>query len=423
MEFFLVAAFFAFFICLAWVNFRYAVCLLLLLLPGYLIRFNLGPLPSTLLEISFGSIALVWLVRYFRSDWEVIKSFFLQYRALFALIFIFFFASLIAAFANPIPLKALGIWRAYFLEPIILFLILIGRHKEIPPKDLLKFLAWSSVGVSLMAIIQKITGHFYPPSLWDDQLFGRPTSFFTTPNAIGLYLVPILILLAPAAARIIQKKREPGDWWMMSILLAGVLAVLLSFSQGAWAAIVAGLIVFGFLFGQRRLTASVLVIIIFTLALAPNIRNAFLFQDQAGQNRLTLWKYSTEYLTKTPTNFILGSGLRRFFTEVQQPYYNVQEMERLIYPHNIFLNFWLETGLLGVLSFVGILIYLFYLAANIFKKNRLFGAAIAGALTAFAVHGLVDVPYFKNDLAMIFWIITAAIVIIASNLSKEKTAS
>ncbi len=28
-------------------------------------------------------------------------------------------------------------------------------------------------------------------------------------------------------------------------------------------------------------------------------------------------------------------------------------------------------------------------------------------MTALLIHGLVDVPYFKNDLAMLFWIIYA----------------
>ncbi len=422
MEILLISAFFIFSACLAWINFRYALCFFILLLPAYIIRFYLGPLPSTLLEISFGSLALVWLIKYARKDWCEIKNFFQQHKVLFVLIFIFLFSTLIAAFANPIPLKALGIWRAYFFEPIIVFFILAGRSKEAPPKDLIKFLAWSTVSISLLAIIQKITGNFYPPSLWNDELFGRPTSFFTTPNAIGLYLVPILLLLIPSVIRILQKKRESGDSLILLIFLTGLFATILSFSQGAWAAIAVGFIIFIFLFGKRRLAVSTFIVLVLCLLLAPNIRQAFLFQDQAGQNRVTLWKYSTQYLTKTPTNFVLGSGLRRFFTEVQKPYYNVKEMERLIYPHNLFLNFWLETGLLGMLSFIGILLYLFYIGLKIFKKDHLLGAAIAASLIAFVIHGLVDVPYFKNDLAVIFWLI-AATIIASSDFIKEKTAS
>jgi O-antigen ligase len=80
-------------------------------------------------------------------------------------------------------------------------------------------------------------------------------------------------------------------------------------------------------------------------------------------------------------------------------------MERLIYPHNIALNFWTEIGFFGMLSTVGILGYLFYLGFKIYKNDILWGAGLVGTLIVIVTHGLVDVPYFKNDLAMLFWII------------------
>ena len=85
-------------------------------------------------------------------------------------------------------------------------------------------------------------------------------------------------------------------------------------------------------------------------------------------------------------------------------------MERLIYPHNLFLNFWTETGLVGLLSFAGILGYAFYLGYKIRKNNLIWGAGLITALAVFLIHGLVDVPYFKNDLAMLFWIIISIVI-------------
>ena len=142
----------------------------------------------------------------------------------------------------------------------------------------------------------------------------------------------------------------------------------------------------------------------------PSLKEAVTFHDQAGRNRLELWKYSAEYLTASPANFVFGSGLRQFFNEVQKPYYDVQKMERLIYPHNLFLNFWLETGLLGMISFAGILICAGYLSVLLFKRNLTLGAGFLTVLIIIFIHGLVDVPYFKNDLSVMFWIIIAAII-------------
>ena len=55
--------------------------------------------------------------------------------------------------------------------------------------------------------------------------------------------------------------------------------------------------------------------------------------------------------------------------------------------------------------------YVFYLAGKIRKYSRIVGAGLLGSLTVLVVHGLVDVPYFKNDLSFLFWIIIAVIFI------------
>jgi len=412
MDFFLLALYAAFFLIATWRNFRLGILLTIILLPAYLLRFNFGPIPSTVLELNFFILGAIWLIRHVRTDWPHLIAIIRAQRLLFIFTGLFLAATFIAALTNPLLLKALGIWRAYFLEPIVLFIIIVAR--QIDYKFLRNALALSAISIALLAVMQKIFGGPFPPSLWDDQLFGRPTSFFTTPNAIGLYLTPIAILLADSVSRLAAKKAEPGDRWHAIVFILSAIAIIISFSQGAWAALIGGLLIFVFLVGKRKLAVTAIILMIFVAALVPDLRSAFLFQDQAGQNRMTLWRYSAEYLVKTPSHFVLGSGLRMFFNEVQRPHYNVEEMERLIYPHNIFLNFWLETGLLGLLTFFGVFIYLAYLGIKILATDRLRGAVIISALAAFLIHGLVDVPYFKNDLAMIFWII-AALIVSASN--------
>jgi hypothetical protein len=43
---------------------------------------------------------------------------------------------------------------------------------------------------------------------------------------------------------------------------------------------------------------------------------------------------------------------------------------------------------------------------------------VACAFLTIIIHGLVDVPYFKNDLAVFFWVLLAIVGI--SNLPKKK---
>jgi O-antigen ligase len=290
----------------------------------------------------------------------------------------------------------------------------------------------------VVAIIQKITGQLYPPSLWDDELNGRVVAFFTTPNAVGLYLAPVVMLTLSLIKGTVNnnchscESRNPrllgdgfrilvrNDKWLLGMtVLFAVLAIFFSFSQGAWIALGAGIVAMTYFLGYKK-TAVIAVVTGILVAFAiPQIRAAVLFKDQSGQNRLTLWHHSMTFLTASPKNFVLGAGIRQYFRKVEKPYYNPEEMERLIYPHNMFLNFWTEIGLFGMISFVGILAYSFYLAFKIKNRDKMLGSALIATLVVLIVHGLVDVPYFKNDLSMLFWIIIATIFSSANHSSDQ----
>jgi O-antigen ligase len=220
---------------------------------------------------------------------------------------------------------------------------------------------------------------------------------------VGLYLVPILLL---SVSLIFQKNNLLAVYYLLfTIYLISTVAIILTRSQGAFIALGAGLVVFVFLAGYKKLATLALVVGIIGILITPQLRQAATFQDQAGQNRLILWGYTTNYLTESPANFVLGPGFQQFFRKIQKPHYQEKKLERLIYAHNIFLNFWTETGLLGMLAIIGIIGYCLRLTLLQLKQNQVLAASLVAALTAIIVHGLVDVPFFKNDLAFVFWII------------------
>jgi O-antigen ligase len=103
---------------------------------------------------------------------------------------------------------------------------------------------------------------------------------------------------------------------------------------------------------------------------------------------------------------LFGAGLSGFAQTIA-PYWNPTHIDRFIYPHNIVLTFWSETGLLGLAAFAWIMFTGFTMS----WRGRRSGVSdwrpvqfgILLALVAVVVHGLVDVPYFKNDLALEFW--------------------
>jgi O-antigen ligase len=86
-----------------------------------------------------------------------------------------------------------------------------------------------------------------------------------------------------------------------------------------------------------------------------------------------------------------------------------------LYPHDMWLTTWSETGLLGLLAFAAIFFGLLWRgwraiarATDIYKPV-VWGTT--GALVLYLVHGLFDSPYWKNDLSVEFWLVAALQVV------------
>jgi O-antigen ligase len=401
----IVILYFILFCLLAQKNFKMATGLLIILLPSYFVRFNIGPLPSTILEISFGALFLVWLIKYFRQDVEEIRKFYREQKSLVWLVCLLLSFSTLGIFISWEPVKSLGVWRAYFLEPILFFVLLIGRRHEIKKEDLILYLSLSTVIISIVAILQQISGQPILTTLIKSDLQGRATSFFTTPNAIGLYIAPIIPLIIYGIKTFQSKKRY------LLIFVLAVIAIALSQSEGAAVALGFAIVVSLFLLGYKKIVSLLVLLGILAVLLITPVQQSLLFKNQSGKNRLTLWEYTWTYLNKKPTNFIFGAGMSQFFRKIQRPVNDFKVMESQIFPHNIILNFWSEIGVFGMLFFFAIYTLAIKLSWKIYKKEKYLGVAFLMCLLVYFVHGLVDVPYFKNDLSFLWWIILAIISI------------
>lgn len=436
MAFILTVIYFLSFFFLAWKNFRLAAILLIVFLPTYLIRFQLGPLPSTVLELTFGALALVWLVKYSRSDFKNIITAIKKCRLLFVAFGIFFLSSIVSVIISDLFLLSLGLWRAYFLEPMIFFIILVGRMSSpsyqegagrvadegatsaaplssplgkggMTASDLILGLAFSTLSISVYCIVQKFTGWGIATPEWTAAATRRVTAFFSSPNAVGLYLAPVLMLVMSVIVKKIKQPRDIKFWLLAVTAVLSLVAIIFTKSQGTWIGLAAGLLVFLFCLNYKKVAMAIATLGVVFFLFVPSMQRAILFQDQAGQNRLRLLGYTQIFLSKSPQNFLLGTGLGEFFRKVQKPYYDNRIMERLIFPHSIFVNFWTEIGLLGMLAVIVIIGYNFYLANKIRVNDKIVGAGLVAMLAVLVVHGLVDVPYFKNDLSFLFWLIMA----------------
>lgn len=414
--------FFVVFSSIAWRHFYTALGLFIFILPAYIIRFSIGPLPTTALEIAFGIIFLTWLTRlilFTNHPINFLKTFFKKDPIFWCGVILTIAAALSCIWATDLR-AALGIWKAYFVEPLLFYIILVSSiQKKEQWQNLIMYAGGTVLILTILAAIQYLTGWWLPTYEWSVAGMRRSTAVFTSPNALGLYVTPILLLslglLRSKTTSIKSLVKKPQSLWLLLVIASALTCLLLSVSKGAIIATLTALVFFGFFAWSKKYTTIITIIALLIVFAMPSLRKPITtlatFQNLSGQSRVALYQGTFDLLIQSP---VKGLGLASFgqkFEDKRPAGYT----EELIYPHNIFLNFWSETGLLGLVVIVGMMYFISLAFINRKSSDALTIALYAGFVAIF-VHGLVDVPYFKNDLALLTWLLLAMLA--WSNLRK-----
>jgi O-antigen ligase len=370
------------------------------LLPWYTVRWHYGPLPTTLLETGILVTVVIFAIESWRykvlPDWRSSLS-------LPAALFIV--AGAISVIVAPDRRAALGLYRAYILEPIAFFIVVSFVVRS------WRQARWILAGLGISGVVVCIPNAYVVlDALRHHTLnvaIAPPVVIYQSANSLALLTVP-MIAVAAALATYAQDRRDRVV--SAAFVLIALPATLLSFSRGGYLALLVIAILLALTHRARLWLVPAILIGAFAVSrIAPIATRIGHEIDLADPNnsleqRFRLWGATLRMMRDHP---IFGTGLSGFKRTIDA-YRNGVYTEDLIYPHNILLNFWTETGVLGVAAFAWILVQGLR-GAWISWRN---GAAtwaplqlgVLLMLIGVVVHGLVDVPYWKNDLSLEFWV-------------------
>lgn len=390
----------------AWYRTSWGAGILLALLPAYQLRFSVAGLPSTVLEVVLLAAVLGagihWTTK--RSAFPRLSPWTIGVALLWLVI-----GGLGVAFAQD-TLVALGLYRAYVVEPLLTLPLWIAIWQE--ERERRRLLLVISVQLALLGIVALLQRLHVVSGLepWISETPQRVTSLFPYPNAAALYAAPLAALLAGIFLTVQAKNRWEKTLWIIGIV-GGIFTCVLAYSRGALFALGIVALVLGAWSKRRFVWWGMCAALIATLMLIPATRAKFTsvitMRDTSTDVRSVLWQGTWRLLEAQP---ITGAGLGGF-PQLYAKYKLPQHVELLTYPHNILLNVWVELGILGAVFTLGVV---FWLVFALFRRLRTHDPWAVGALTAWIVvlvHGLVDVPYFKNDLA----VLTVLLLVIATS--------
>lgn len=412
------------------------IYLILLLLPSYQIRLNLFGIPTTLLEWMILILGILWIFPYLKRGGFSWKQLLVSIKSnannpiprhISYPIILFLIASWISVFTSNNVNVALGIWKAYFFEAIIFFIICVYLLSQKKFAQAFGFLAGLTIINGVFGLYQYITGDLIPNPFWAEEANRRIVGLFAYPNANSLLVAPLIPLFVYSIYQSIVTKKK---WLVVLYSLATIFSLLTIYwskSMGAVVALVLVLFIALLTYKKTRLLTLIFILFFSIYFCYSPLKNkaekifistyevSLPMNPTSWQIRAQQWRETINLLKTKP---IFGAGISSYQTAVK-PFHINRHIEIFLYPHNIFLNFWVEIGLLGLLAFIWLILAFFRMCVKTYSANKFLTLSIALAMVTLLVHGLVDVPYFKNDLALMFWFIISGAVILDNKKSNN----
>ncbi len=194
--------------------------------------------------------------------------------------------------------------------------------------------------------------------------FARYEGTFSQPNPFAIYLT-MLIVMGAALFPHLTRKRKIG---MAILLFLSVVCLYYTFTRSAWIATIVGLFAVAFM-GRRRLMLGILVgSIMVSLVALPSVLGRFAdlgsstsaagYASNSLSWRFDFWGQVLPLAAKDP---VTGIGLN------MSSYETDQQKE----PHNDFLRAYVETGVIGVIAYLALLLSMIMVARQSMKFTRL----------------------------------------------------
>ncbi len=250
-------------------------------------------------------------------------------------------------------------------------------------------------------------------------------SFPSTNDFAGWLIIMIFLFLGVILAKNIFNRKIKV--FAGVVTAAMLICLLVTFSRGGWIGFLCGGLIFLAavlkycrLRSKVILSSAVIGLLAFTLILPQSVKNkveAVGYIDfktghtvierlrsmvdmnyASNAHRLKLWKQALQVIRDFP---LTGCGLNTYSYFVKKyPSFVGGSM----YPHNSFLQMTAETGFVGLLMFLGLLIrFLVAGCAHIAQKNSYLVLGLVSGISAFLVQSFFDTNLYALQLVVLFW--------------------
>lgn len=208
--------------------------------------------------------------------------------------------------------------------------------------------------VSLYGILQYLTGTIGGSAAWTDssmfqEISGRIVSTLENPNMLAEYLILIFPL---AAGRFLMRGSAGQRGAALCAAGAMAVAIILTWSRGAWLGLLFGGFVFLLIWSRYSmyiLFAGAASIPFLPLILPDAIIHRFTsignLADTSTSYRVNIWRGTVHMLEDY---WHCGIGIGEGAWDTVYPRYSLAAIETAPHAHNLYLQTWVESGIVGI---------------------------------------------------------------------------
>ena len=349
----------------------------------------------------------------------------------------FFFAVCLAWPMSMYPSESFR-FLYYHLACVLCVLVVVSTVERAEQLErLAAFGCLGMAGTALYGVFQRIQGVEVNASYVDLSLNvnmpGRIYSFYENSNA---YAELLLLLIPVAIALLFGARRKRYRFIGLAAAGLGCIAIIMTYSRSSWVGLAAAAMVFVFLWNRKLLPACVVVGLACIPLLPASILNRILTifnpNDSSTSSRIPLYEAALRMLRQSPVEGAgLGTAAVKHAIKDYGFYYGAAPYT---HAHNVYLQIWLETGLLGITAFVATMYSALKRGAktallpHCSRPVRMVTLGAVSGLAGSLVCGLADYLWTYPRVMLIFWF-TVALLLAGVRLAgrearaqQEKTA-
>lgn len=284
----------------------------------------------------------------------------------------------------------------YLLILFIFMILIINKYQDRVLNII--FSAWTLTAV--ITSLFTIAAYFnYIPFSNVFMKVGRPAGLFKDPNVFGPYLIPVALYSIYSIRN--TKKFTKKIYWLFSFSIL-TFSIFISFSRGAWINYAIALTLFVIIdlimnpslkrffsyFFSISIISTIFYFIIFSI---PTISEMFYIRFGLQNYDTERFSSQADALTKATSNFIgIGPGQWDIIYKLST--------------HNSYLRIWVENGLLGILSYLSILLLsLINSIVGMIKRKNIYYVIAFSCIVGLIINSyVIDTIHWRH-----YWILLA----------------